>query len=113
MPPRQEKAQGLVDEYGGIDLRPEAIGIEVRDGEFIEVPGGVQVPFDIKTFEGFTFNIIGIQRVDSVDAMLGLAPGGDQQASLPNNKEDDESRKTYPYFYNDYAILPERIKLAA
>jgi ribosomal protein S18 acetylase RimI-like enzyme len=109
----QDQVQELVDEYGGIDLRPEIMGIEVRDGEFIEVPGGVQVPFDIKTFQGFTFKIIGIQRVDSVDAMLGLAPAGDQQASLPNNKEDDESRRTYPYFYNDYAILPERIKVAS
>ncbi|UCG35687.1 MAG: protein kinase, partial [Candidatus Omnitrophota bacterium] len=65
---------------GGIDLGP--MEIETR-GEGLEI-SLESLPFDLKTFEGFTFQILKLERVDDVGRLLGHVDKEEKEvSSLP------------------------------
>ena len=67
---------------GGIDLAPIREAIEI-EGEGIEIPLD-KIPFDLKTFEGFTFKILKLERVSDVGRLLGHVDKEEKEvSSLP------------------------------
>ncbi len=52
-------------DLGGIDLSPANLDLEVRGGS-IDLPQ-FKVPFDLQTFEGFTFRILKIEPIKSLN----------------------------------------------
>lgn len=63
--PMHKAAEGRVgstkgnQDLGGIDLNPASLDLEVRGGS-IDLPQ-FKIPFDLQTFEGFTFRILKIE----------------------------------------------------
>ena len=50
---------------GGIDLNPHNLNIETRGSIDVST---FDVPFDVQSFEGFTFNIISVEAIDDLNA---------------------------------------------
>ncbi|MCF7873844.1 MAG: hypothetical protein K9L84_03500 [Candidatus Omnitrophica bacterium] len=69
--PSPEKAPGGIDNKGGIDLTPAQINLDVQ-GQGINSTQ-LQLPFDLQTFQGFTFNIIKIETIDNLGQIFGQA----------------------------------------
>jgi len=53
---------------GGIDLNPANLDLEVRGGS-IDLPQ-FKIPFDLQTFEGFTFRILKIEPIKDLNKQL-------------------------------------------
>jgi hypothetical protein len=60
------------DEVGGIDFNPANLDIQVQGEGVMDIPA-FNVPFDIQNFQGFTFQIIKIEGLDSLDNLMELS----------------------------------------
>ena len=63
---------------GGIDLNPKNLDIKV-EGEGITIPQ-LDIPFDINNFQGFSFKIIKIERINK----WADKKGGESEFALSN-----------------------------